>query len=123
MDTSILIGLETRRISPEYAEGFEWAISVVSLGELRLGVLAADGPDATARRLDTLEFARRFHPLPIDEAVSDEWARLVAALRSQGGRMPINDSWIAATAMAHGVPVLAQDSEYDGVPGLGVLVV
>ncbi len=35
--------------------------------------------------------------------------------------MPVNDSWIAATALANGLPVASQDSDYDDVPGLRVL--
>ncbi len=30
--------------------------------------------------------------------------------------MPLNDSWIAATALAHRMPVVSQDGDYDGVP-------
>ena len=37
--------------------------------------------------------------------------------------MPINDSWIAATALARGMPVVTQDSDYDDVPGLRVVKV
>ena len=35
--------------------------------------------------------------------------------------MPLNDSWITATAIAHDLPAVAQDSDYDDVPGLHVL--
>ncbi len=35
--------------------------------------------------------------------------------------MPVNDSWIAATAMAHGLPVVTQDDDYVDVPGLEVI--
>jgi predicted nucleic acid-binding protein len=35
--------------------------------------------------------------------------------------MPLNDSWIAATAIARDIPVVSQDGDYDGVPGLLVL--
>jgi predicted nucleic acid-binding protein len=35
--------------------------------------------------------------------------------------MPLNDSWIAATAIANLMPVVAQDSDYDAVPGLEVI--
>jgi predicted nucleic acid-binding protein len=33
----------------------------------------------------------------------------------------INDSWIAATAIANGMPVASQDGDYDDVPGLEVI--
>ncbi|MGH3889458.1 MAG: PIN domain-containing protein [Pseudonocardiaceae bacterium] len=46
---------------------------------------------------------------------------LRAQLRQRGRRMPLNDSWIAATAIAHGLPVATQDDDYDEVPGLEVV--
>jgi predicted nucleic acid-binding protein len=99
------------------------AVSVVTIGELRLGVLAAvDGP-TRARRLETLSRAEKLEPLPIDTRVAHAWAVLRLALRDRGRRMPLNDSWIAATAIAHGLAVVAQDADYDGVPGLQVVTV
>jgi predicted nucleic acid-binding protein len=35
--------------------------------------------------------------------------------------MPVNDSWIAATAIALGVPVVTQDDDYPPLPGLAVI--
>jgi predicted nucleic acid-binding protein len=37
--------------------------------------------------------------------------------------MPINDSWIAATALALNVAVVTQDDKYVNVPGLTVISV
>jgi predicted nucleic acid-binding protein len=35
--------------------------------------------------------------------------------------VPINDSWIAATAIANGIPVVSQDSHYDLMPDVEVI--
>lgn len=35
--------------------------------------------------------------------------------------MPLNDSWIAATAIAKRIPVVSQNADYDQVPGLEVI--
>ena len=35
--------------------------------------------------------------------------------------MPVNDSWIAATALAHGVPVVTQDRDFSVVDNLSVI--
>jgi predicted nucleic acid-binding protein len=35
--------------------------------------------------------------------------------------MPVNDSWIAATAMMLAVPVVTQDDDYVEVGGLSVI--
>ncbi|AMC62484.1 ribonuclease VapC4 [Mycobacterium tuberculosis variant africanum] len=43
-DTSVFIGIEATRFDPDRFAGYEWGVSVVTLGELRLGVLQASGP-------------------------------------------------------------------------------
>src|SRR5260370_14285259 len=119
-DTSLFIALEAKRAlagpPPERI-----AVSVVTIGELRLGVLAAADSTTRARRLETLSRAEKLEPLAIDTRVAHAWAVLRLALRDRGRRMPLNDSWIAATAIAHRLPVVAQDADYDGVPGLDVI--
>jgi len=49
------------------------------------------------------------------------WAVLRLELRAAGKRMPISDSWIAATAIAKGMQVASQDGDYDDAPGLEVI--
>jgi len=119
-DTSLFIGQEQERKLAGEVPG-ELVISVVTVAELRLGVLMASTLEARARRLDTLRLVESLEPLPIDDAVASAWARMVAKLRAAGRKAPLNDSWIAATAIAHGVPVVTQDADYDGLPGLNVI--
>jgi predicted nucleic acid-binding protein len=119
-DTSVFIALEQERPVAE-SPPEEVAVSVIAVGELRLGVLAAgDGP-TRALRLETLSRAEALDPFPVDRAVAHAWAALWLALRDEGRRMPLNDSWIAATAIANHIPVVAQDDDYDDVPGLEVI--
>lgn len=120
-DTSVFIGVEAARFDASRFDDYEWAVSTITVGELRLGVLQASDPEATARRLSTYQLAQRFEPLPVDEAASEEWALLVSRLRTTGRKAPINGTWIAATAIAHGVPVVTQDSDYDAMPHLEVI--
>ncbi len=96
-------------------------VSSVTVGELRWGVLTAPDSTIAARRLRTLEKALEVEPVPVDGVVAEAWAALRAALRERQHRMPMNDSWIAATAIAHGVPVATLDNNYDDVPGLDVV--
>jgi len=120
-DTSVFIGIEATRFDVGRFADFEWGVSAVTLGELRLGVLQAQNPETASRRLSTYQLAQRFEPLTVDEAVSEAWALLVSRLRAAGRRAPINDSWIAATAIAHGVPIVTQDSDYDGMPDVEII--
>jgi predicted nucleic acid-binding protein len=119
-DTSLFIGREQdRRLEGQVPD--ELVVSVVTLAELRLGVLMASTLEARSRRLDTLSLVESLEPLPIDEAVAAAWARLVAELRAARRRAPINDSWIAATAIAHELPIATQDADYDHLPGITVI--
>jgi predicted nucleic acid-binding protein len=120
-DTSIFVGLQAQRFEVGQIEDFEWGISTVTLGELRLGVLQASDPVAASRRLSTYQLAQRFEALPVDGAVSDAWALLVSKLRVSGRKAPVNDSWVAATAIAHGIPVVTQDNDYDDMPDLEII--
>lgn len=119
-DTSLFIALEQERPLAD-APPPSIAVSVVTIAELRLGVLAAATDDARARRLDTLTFAESLEPFPVNERAAAAWARLRLDLRRVGRRMPVNDSWIAATAIANHMAVVTQDADYDGTPGLVVV--
>jgi predicted nucleic acid-binding protein len=120
-DTSVFVGLEAKRFDVSRFSGFEWGISAITLGELRLGVLQARDPETSSRRLSTYQLAQRFEALPVDESVSDAWALLVSRLRAAGRKVPINDSWIAATAIAHSIPIVTQHADYDAMPDVQVI--
>ena len=120
-DTSVFIAWESGRSIAEDRVPEELGVSVVTIAELRAGVLAAAHTGDRARRLDSLNSASFLDPLPIDQAVAEAWADLRVALRDARRRMPVNDSWIAATALAHGIPVVTQDDAYLDVPGLDVI--
>jgi len=120
-DTSLFIALESGRPIRSESLPDSLAISVITLAELRAGVLGAVDVAARARRLATLTAALALQPLMIDEAVAEAWASLRIVLRDAGRTMPVNDSWIAATAIVHAVPVVTQDDDYLSVPGLEVI--
>lgn len=124
LDTSVFIARESGRpLAVEQLPGRS-AVSAVTIGELRWGVLMAPDDETRSRRLDTLSDASRFEPLPVDERVAAAWALLRQRLKSAGTKMEINDSWIAATAMAHRWPVVTQDNGFPtDVPGLTVIKV
>ena len=53
--------------------------------------------------------ALAFDPVPVDQSVAEAWARPRVLLPNTQKRMPVNDSWIAATAMSLGMSVVPQD--------------
>ena len=120
-DTSVFIAREARRPIDIEAMPDRLAVSVITIGELRAGVLAATDAVIRDRRLDTLTAALSLEPIPIDLEVANAWARLRLALRDADLRMPVNDSWIAATAMALNVPIVTQDDDFPALAGLRVI--
>ena len=113
LDTSVFIAREVRRPLGELPE--RTAVSVVTIGELELGVLAATEAVERARRGQTLALARAAEPVAITESIMGAWARLVADCRAAGiARMvKLTDALIAATAVDLGLPVVTQDDDYD----------
>lgn len=122
-DTTLFIARASGRPLDEGALPEEISVSVITVGELRAGVLAAADVDTRDRRLATLTQALMMDPVPIDGRVADFWATLRVRLRDSGQRMPVNDSWIAATAMSLGVPMVTQDNDYVDIDGLHVMKV
>lgn len=122
-DTTIFVARESGRPLQSDSLPDEIGVSVITIGELRAGVLAAADVETRDRRLATLTQALALEPIPIDGAVAESWARLRLLLRDSQQRMPVNDSWIAATALAVRVPVVTQDDDYIDIPGLAVIKV
>lgn len=120
-DTSVFIASEPGRLLSVTDLPDELAVSVVTIGELRAGILASDDASIRDRRLSTLLRALELQPVAIDEGVAEVWAHLRILLRDRGLKMAVNDSWIAATAMSLGVPVVTQDADYIDLPGLDVI--
>lgn len=96
-------------------------VSWITIAELRAGVLEAGTPTERSLRAVTLHQATELDPLPVDRAVAYAWAHLRAALRDVKRALSGNDLLIAATAIAHGVPLVTQDRDYVDVPGLAVI--
>lgn len=122
-DTTVFIARESGRQINVDALPDELGISVITIGELRAGVLAAGDVETRDRRLATLTHAMALEPIPIDGSVAESWAKLRLMLRDTGQRMPVNDSWIAATAMAVGIPLVTQDEDHIKLPHLDVIKV
>lgn len=115
LDTSVFIARETERPLGELPDHV--AVSVVTIGELQLGVLSTADEDSRTRRADTLALARTADPIPISEAVMASWARLVVDCQEAGihRTVKLTDALIAATAIEHGLAIVTQDDDYDEI--------
>ena len=103
-----------------------FVVDSVILGEIALGILVLP----RGRKRTQLErwfeaVVDRIDCLAWDASISRRWAHLVAGLRKKGQTLPVLDSMIAATALAHGLTVATRnvrDFQKAGVPVLDPFV-
>ena len=88
----------------------EIAIDPIILGELRLGIdlLPSSG---RRKRLEAWfeSGVGRITCLDWTAEIGLRWAKLLAEMRSAGTAMPVKDSLIAASALAHGLTVVTRN--------------
>lgn len=121
-DTSVFVAQEQRRGVAELPD--EAAISVMTLAALHVGVLLAKSPRARAQRLRTLGLVERnFDPIPVDDSIARAFAELVAESRRKGRHPRVVDALIAATALVNDLPIYSQDKDFEGMPGVRVVIV
>lgn len=92
-------------------------ISVITWGELCFGAAKSRDPASTHAQLE--DFAREVNVLPMPALAARHYGDLRAALQKAGTPIGNNDLWIAAHALAMGVPVVSNNlREFQRVPGL-----
>lgn len=123
LDTSVFIASESGR--PLQLAGLpdEGYVSVITVAELELGVLAASDTETRARRLATAESVSAIRLLNVDALAASHWARMRMRLHEEGRRVAINDLWVAAIAAASNLPVITQDGDFDVLAEMGLIEV
>lgn len=121
LDTSFFVATESGLPLGEMESVTETEVSVVTLAELTIGVLMAADDDRSTRLATLSAVESTWVPLPVDAEVAREFARIVAALRASGRRVPILDALVAATALVEQIPVVTQDNDYEAIPGVEVI--
>lgn len=116
IDTNVLSELRRRTPDPGVLHWFSQRpagtlyLSVLTLGELRKGIVALPDTERKMHLLDWIDtelpvfFAGRI--LAIDAAVADRWGRLQAQAQRP---LPAVASLLAATALTHGLTLITRD--------------
>jgi tRNA(fMet)-specific endonuclease VapC len=122
LDTNICIYIARNR-PPSVARRFaraapgSLAISIITWGELCFGAAKSTDPSRAQALLDV--FAREVGVLEMPAAAGRHYGDLRAALQRAGTPIGNNDLWIAAHALALGVPLVSNNGrEFERVPGL-----
>jgi toxin FitB len=127
LDTNVVSELRKRHPDPNVAAwydsvpGSQLFVSVLTLGEIRLGVERARRKDpGKAAALETwlgrLEASYGDHIVGVDAATADTWARL-----SVPDPLPVVDGLLAATASVRNWTLVTRNTEDVSRPGVRVL--
>ena len=124
-DSCIWVGLAARQVDPQAvidaAGNMPVFTSVISLGELSLGVHSCIDPTERAMCAAYLHQVESRPTLDVSKHTSCAFGVLAAAVK-QAGRSPrprYNDLWIAAQAIERGYVLLTLNtSDFEGLPGL-----
>ena len=119
LDTSVFVARESGR--PLASLPDEGRVSVITVAELRIGVLVAEDASIRAQRLATLSEVEALEPLPVDDAAGRAFAEIVADARRRGRRPKILDALIAATARSRAMPVYTRDADFEDMVGVAVV--
>jgi len=123
LDTNIFISREMRRPLDVASMPDEVSVSVITLAELQHGIYKAANLEQKKMRMATYQHAATLEALEITIEVANIWAGLRASVL--GGKRQITeyDLWIAATAIQQGIPLVTQDSAFEGLHVLETIFV
>lgn len=88
----------------------------VAIGELLAGFKRGARERQNLEELERFRASPRVQTVPIDDETAGCYAHILAHLREAGTPIPMNDIWIAASAMQHGLRVLTADGHFARVP-------
>ncbi len=93
-----------------------WALPAVVIGEYRFGLL--ESAQRTEREQWLSHLIEVVTILPITVTTTICYASVRHQLRLANRRIPPNDSWIAALALEHRLPILTRDAHFDHLSGV-----
>lgn len=96
-------------------EADEVCLNVVVLGELLAGFMRGRRRRRNEGELKTFLGSTRVRILDVNEETAERYAVILDSLWRAGTPIPTNDTWIAASAMQHGLHLLTTDAHYQNV--------
>jgi tRNA(fMet)-specific endonuclease VapC len=91
-------------------------LPLIVLAELRVGFLQESRGRENARDLQTFLNEPDVTVLAPDESTTHVYAQIVFDLNRQGTPIPVNDIWIAALVVQHGLILCTSDAHFDHLP-------
>lgn len=92
------------------------AMTPIAVGELKAGFRQGTRVSMNETKLQQFLMSRRCEIVPIDHNTANYYAEIRDYLRRAGNPIPMNDIWIAASAMQHGLRLVTTDRHFLQVP-------
>jgi tRNA(fMet)-specific endonuclease VapC len=93
-------------------------LSPVVIGELLDGFTGGSREQQNRGELERFREKPRSATVAVTDATAEWFATVKQQLRKKGKPIPINDVWIAASALEHGAMLLSLDAHFEHVDGL-----
>ena len=103
-------------VSGHFQSAARVVVPVVALGEYLFGILQSRYRQRYEEWLD--QILASVELATVDLATAREYGQLRLELKQRATPIPANDTWIAALARQHGLPVLSNDAHLDVVSGI-----
>ena len=93
-------------------------INAIVLGEILSGFRLGTKETQNRKELELFLNSPRVRTLPVDEETAEFYAKIFQDLKNKGMPIPVNDMWIAASAMQHGLFLATYDDHFRHVDGI-----
>ena len=98
-------------------------VPVAVAAELMAGCLTSRKQSSGLREVHAFLRSSRVDVAPATADTAERWAVIRDGLRRAGRQIPINDIWIAASAMEYGLPVVTNDRHFLELPQILVTLI
>lgn len=121
LDTNVIIEFlnGNEKVRSQLKNISDFAIPITVLGELLIGA-----EYSKIKEKDQLLYESFCSSFPIINTtipIARKYAEITAQLKKKGHPIPMNDVWIAASAMANGMSVVTSDNHFKFIDGLDVI--
>src|SRR3954451_24593487 len=109
LDTDVVSLLMKGHLDPAATglDTYDWCLSYITVGELAKGIAMANW--GLRRWTELSDWLGHVVILPIDLRGSYTWGQLPPPAQHRGRPRPVNDMWIAAVSLAHGIPLATRN--------------
>ena len=130
LDTCVLSEFKKKLPEPKVIDWLDAQIeeslyfSVITIGEIQKGIALLPVSKRQTELtvwLEDLIYRYDERVLPLNTEVMRQWGRLTGALEKQGRKLPLMDSLIAATALAHHLTLVTRNEPDFAATNVSVL--